>query len=187
MTTDDVGTIFDIEGGNSGLTEEFIYLNQPTTDEDAILIHSAATVESNLMGPISRYAKPNGKQLKIFSGPAILVRRNGQAGSMTYIPTGEFTTTDHAYVLIPKEHFKDRVNLRWFTFQYQELFKNLVTSKSDNATFSKEYAEKQKVTLPTIEIQNRISGKLQKIDLMIKEMDDIKEKLSELKESKWIE
>ena len=76
---------------------------------------------------------------------------------------------------------------RWFVFQYQELFKNLVTSKSDNATFSKEYAERQKVTFPNIEIQNQIVDKPHKVDLMIKDLDDINEKLLELAQSKLAE
>jgi len=58
-------------------------------------------------------------------------------GSMTYIKEGRFTTNDHAYVLIPKKNWINKINLRWFTFQFQGLFQNLATSKSDNATFTK--------------------------------------------------
>jgi len=180
----DIKTIFNIDGGNAGLTEEFIYQNQPMTKEEAIPILSSATIQTNLMGIVSRNAKIEKRSLKIFSSPAILVTRNGFAGQMTYIDESEFTTNDHAYVMTVKPEWKDKVNLRWFTSQYQELFKNLVTSKSDNATFSKEYAEKQKVIIPDITIQNTIADKLCRIDELIKELDDLKKQATSLTQSK---
>ena len=79
---------------------------------------------------------------------------------MTYIKEGRFTTNDHAYVLIPKKNWINKINLRWFTFQFQGLFQNLATSKSDNATFTKDAAKKQKILVPPKEIQDKIAEKL---------------------------
>jgi len=159
-----IGDIFYIKGGNSGLTEEFIYYNMPTNEAEKIEIFSSATLESKRMGFISRNAKPNGKKLKIFRGPAILVARNGYAGSMTYIPSGEFTTNDHAYVLTPKNDWKEKINLKWFIHEYQDLFFNLVTSKSDNATFDKGYANRQTVKIPDRDFQNAFVEKIESIE-----------------------
>jgi len=179
---EEIGKIFTFKGGNSGLTEEFIYYNQPTSDDDKIPILSGATLKANLMGYISRNAKPDGKNLKIFKGPAILVVRKGIAGQMTYINDGEFTTNDDAYVLISKKEWKDKINLRWFVYQYQELFFNLVTSKSDNATFNKKYAQKQKVKIPDITAQNTIADKLIIVDKLIEKLKRLKKEAEELME-----
>lgn len=172
--------VFDFKGGNTGLTEEFVYNNTPENDKDSILILSSATLKTNLMGYVSRKAKPDGKDLIVFKAPAILVARNGYAGTMTYIPYGEFTTNDHAYVLTPKKKWKDKINLRWFSHQYQGLFHSLITSRSDNATFNKTHAEKQLIEIPDIDIQDRLANKLLKIDPIIDKLEYSKEKLEEL-------
>ena len=172
--------IFHFEGGNGGLTEEFIYYNQPTSEDDKMAILSGATLKANLMGYISRNAKPNSKGLKVFKGPAIIVVRKGIAGQMTLISDGEFTTNDDVYVLIPKKDWKDKINLRWFAYQYQELFFNLVTSKSDNATFNKEYARKQMVKIPDITVQNKIAEKFLIVEELVEKLEKLKREIEEL-------
>ncbi|MDP2797394.1 MAG: N-6 DNA methylase [Methanoregula sp.] len=169
--TEKFSDIFTVTGGNSGLTEEFIYNNQPTNEEESIKILSSATLQTNLMGSISQNAKPNNKFLKIFNGECIVIARNGYAGKMTYLNNGKFTTNDHAYVLTPKNSWKNKINLRWFVYQYQELFYNLVTSKSDNATFNKEYIEKQEIAIPGKKtIQDPIALYLLKFDEITKNL-----------------
>ena len=163
-----ISELFEITGGNPGLTEEFIYYNKPSEESEGITILSSATLNTNLMGDISQNARPNNNDLKIFEGPSILVARNGYAGKMTYIATGKFTTNNHAYVLTLKDGWKDKINLRWFAYQYQELFYNLVTSKSDNATFNKEYAEEQVVIIPNKNAaQEQIAAALLEIDSLL--------------------
>jgi hypothetical protein len=172
--------VFTLEGGNSGLTEDFIYYNQPSNAEEKLSILSGATLKANLMGYISRNAKPNGRELKIFSAPAILVVRKGLAGRMTYISRGEFTTNDDAYVLAPKQNWKAKVNLLWFVHEYQHLFFNLVTSKSDNATFNKEYALRQVLKVPDdIEFQDRFAKKVQAIECMLEKYKEIERRIDE--------
>lgn len=178
--------LFYISGGNSGLSEEFIYNNQPANSSESIPILSSATIEDKLMGYVSRYSMPDGNNLKIFNGPSILVTRNGYAGTMSYLSIDEFTTNDHAYVLTPKARWADKINLRWSINQYQELFYNLVTSKTDNATFNKNYAGKQKIKLPEIKIQNRIAKNLFIIDSNIDSLKKTKEKLEGLIEHEII-
>jgi len=175
-----LGNIFNFKGGNNGLTEDFIYRNQPKSLDESIKIYSSATIESNLMGYISKDARPNNKKLRIFNGPSILTARNGYAGTMTLIQKNLFTTNDHAYVLTPKKRWKARVNLRWFLYQYQNRFYNLVTSKSDNATFNKDYAQKIDVIIPDIDFQNKIAARLMALDELNEQLLILKEKAVQL-------
>jgi hypothetical protein len=169
-------------GGNSGLTEEFIYSNLPQSPSDSIQILTSSTLERTSMGFISRYAKPKGKKLKIFKAPSIIVARNGYAGNMTYISDGEFTTNDHAYVLAPKSEWKDSINLEWLIYEYQGLFYSLVTSRSDNATFNKEYAERQLIKIPKIDLQDSMVTKLSQPKTLVSKSNEIKSKILNLLE-----
>jgi len=131
-----ISEIIDFKGGNSGLTEEFIYNNQPSSEEEQIQIFSGATLKQNNMGFVSKNAFPSGKKLKMFKRPTVLVIRKGNAGKVIYLDKDEyFSTNDDVYTLKLKNGWKDKINLIWFSQQYQNLFYNLVTSKSDNATF----------------------------------------------------
>ena len=151
-----------------------------TNEAEKIEIFTGATLEENKMGAISRYAKPNERELKIFRGPAILVTRNGYyAGSATYISSGEFTTNDHVYVLTPKKDWKDEINLKWFIHEYQDLFLNLVTSKSDNATFDKGYASRQIVKIPDMKFQNEFVEKIEYLESIITKLNKIEKEIDE--------
>jgi hypothetical protein len=177
-----IKTFMDFAGGNSGLTEEFIYHNLPNNEEEKVEILTSATLERTAIGFISKNAKPNNSNLKIFKGPAVLVARNGYAGTMTHISKGRFTTNDHAYVLTLKKAWKDKINLKWFISEYQQLFFNLVTSKSDNATFSKEYANRQIIKIPDIDFQNSFVRKIEYIEDVIKKLENIEKEIDELLE-----
>lgn len=173
--------IFHFKGGNSGLTGDFIYNNQPNIENESIPIFSGATLKTNSMGCISKSALLKNKKMKIFNGSSILVARKGyNAGTITYIDNGEFTINDDAYVLVPKKEWKNKINLRWFLYQYQDLFYNIVSSKSDNATFNKTYAKKEKVIIPDKDFQDRIAEKLLKIEHLIEELERTNEHIEEL-------
>lgn len=182
VAIDSIKTFFRITGGNSGLTEEFIYNNFSLADDERIEILTSATLERTAMGSISMNATPNNKKLKIFECPNILVARNGYAGTMTHIARGRITTNDHAYVLTPRNTWKDKINLEWFINEYQELFLKIVTSKSDNATFSKEYTKRQIIQLPHIDDQNRIMEKLTPFNILIQKLLKIENKIDGLME-----
>jgi len=158
--SDIIKEFFSIKGGNSGLTEDFIYYNQPINNEDGIKIVSGSAKMQNIFGEISNLAKPAGKNLKIYTAPLIQIVRKGLAGKMIYINEGKFVANDDVYVLIVKEKWKDKINLQWFAHEYQPLFYDLTTSKSDNATFNKEYMLNQKIKIPDYVEQKNISTKL---------------------------
>jgi len=175
-----IESIFHIEGGNSGLTEELIYYNLPCNEAEKVEIFTGATLKENKMGTISRLAQPNGRRLKIFQGAAILVVRKGLAGKMFYVDKEEFTTNDDVYALIPKNIWRSKINLKWFIHEYQNLFYNFVTSKIDNATFSKEYANRQTVKIPNIHFQNIFARKIDSFKSILATQNDIEKDIDDL-------
>lgn len=177
---------FNILGGTSGLTEETIYQSYTEDSDEKIPIFSSATIEDNFMGYISKKEQPFISNLKIFKGPAILVSRNGYAGTMNYIPDYEFTTNDHAYIMTLKENWRGKINLKWFINQYQELFFNLVTSKSDNGTFNKSYVERQIIRIPDINFQNNVAKKIQIKEEIIESMQKLENEVEYLLNSQII-
>jgi type I restriction enzyme S subunit len=181
-----IKNIFKIVGGNSGLTEEFVYYNQPTNNKDKINILSGATIENNLLGLVDINAKPYNRKLKVFEAPFIQIVRKGLAGHMRFIENGKFVANDDIYIIKVKDEWKDKIDLRWFCYQYQELFFNLVTSKSDNATFNKEYAEEQVIKIPNEKIQKKLSEKLLFYDKLLDSMEKLNLELNNLIESEII-
>lgn len=167
-----IDSLFYCTGGNSGLTEDFIYANLPLRHEDAVEICTSSTQEETKMGFVSKNAiLPNGKPLKVFGEECVLIARNGKAGTMEYIKEKRFATNDHAYVFTLKSAWKGKVNLQWFVNQYQHDFWNVSTSKSDNATFNKSWMKKMKVQIPDKPIQDEINKKILVIADMLKVLD----------------
>ncbi len=168
-TTDfrkEAGKLFDIKGGNSGLTEEFIYNNQPINEDDAIIVYSSSTDETTNMGVVSRKSKIKGENIKCFKGPAALITRNGQAGKVMFIEKGVFTINDHAYVLTVKPTYKKTIDLEWFVDVAEKYTKNCVTSKDANGTFSKEVFLKEEIDVPEYSSQKIIVKKKQDLKVV---------------------
>ena len=72
-----VKKFFKIDGGNSGLTEEFIYHNQPKEIDNGIKVYSGATQLNNMLKKIDKNAKINKKNIKLFYHEGILISRKG--------------------------------------------------------------------------------------------------------------
>ncbi len=155
----EAGKIFVIKGGNSGLTEEFIYNNQPVDEKDAIVVFSSSTDEATNMGVVSKNAKINGQKIKSFIGPSVIISRNGQAGRAMFIEKGTFTINDHAYVLTVKEMYRDQIDLEWFSYVCEKYTKKCVSSKESNGTFSKEIFLKEIIDVIEYDSQKKIVQK----------------------------
>ena len=153
------GKIFELKGGNSGLTEEFIYWNQPKEEKDAVVVFSSSTDMQTNMGGISKNARLKNAPIKVFQGPAIILSRNGQAGKAMFIEKGAFTINDHAYVLTVKQEYKKQVCLEWFSYICEKYTKNCVTSKDSNGTFNKEIFLKEQIELIDYNMQKKIVKK----------------------------
>lgn len=169
---------YKIEGGNSGLTEDFIYLNQPFIKEDEISVYSSATQESNLLRKISKNAKIKGKTIKTFNGKGVIIARNGKAGSMIYLNDGKYTMNDHAYFVQIKDEYKDKINLKYIMFGFKnEIEKAITSDKTGNRTFNKTVFEESIVEIPNIEEQNML---VQQYDKLISIKEFIETKISNI-------
>ncbi|SKD28394.1 N-6 DNA methylase [Mycobacteroides abscessus subsp. massiliense] len=156
--TSTIGEVFDIIGGNSGLTEELIYENWPIDENDAVNVLSGATDDSTSMGVVSSRARPGGRTLKTFSGPALVAARKGKAGTIQLIPQGKWAINDDAYVLLPSKKWKNRVILEWARTQLEPQLRRITTSNSDNATLSKEYMSSAALYIPPINYQKYVGA-----------------------------
>ncbi len=160
-STEPASALFNVHGGNSGLTEEFIYNNPPLSEMDSVEILTGATLEQNRMGHVAKDAVlENGRKLKTWDEDCIILTRKGNAGTMTFVSGKTFATNDDAYVLVPKAKWKGKINLQWFVHQYQAAFWNAVTSKSDNATFNTQWMKRIYVTIPALEVQNAVAERV---------------------------
>jgi Type I restriction modification DNA specificity domain len=141
-----VKEVFGSVSGNAGLTEEFIY-QMSELDGKQFEVLSSSVLDHTKMGQIPFCTLPNKKPLKVFkNGYGILVARNGNAGTMSFLPKGNYTTNDHAYILFIKDEFKKEYNINneqleveflyWFMLKYKAGIKKISTN-NDNSTWSK--------------------------------------------------
>lgn len=143
-----LGKIIDIFGGSSYLTKNNIYYMKPKHIEDSIPVYSGSIDIKNKHGFIDKNLK-----LKMYSGPAILICRKGQAGKMSLVNDNLFAVNDDAYVIYIKPEYQNEIDLKWFSYKFQKLFYNISTGKQGCGTFSKNYALNQFVEIPDIEVQ----------------------------------
>ena len=123
--------VFDVLGGNSGLTEEYIYsqLENSTPDKYILLTGSMKSLENPTMISKLKHPKKSEKTISVFDGEGIHIIRKGKAGSTYYLPKGKYTLNDDAYILKVKDDYKDKLNLKWF-------FPNNIQPASENFEYS---------------------------------------------------
>ena len=189
MKIDDV---FNVYGGNSNLTEKNIYANKPLNESTSARIVSSSLLDSTTMGVIDKNAIIERKRIKTFDCPCIIISRNGNAGMASYC-NELIAPTDHAYVVTIKEHFKNKINIQWFSLVCNSITLKCISNEDSNATFSKNLFLNQDIPhpLPTITEQNAIVEKYnrlkileQKISMEINKINEIC--LLELKLSKYV-
>ncbi|MCJ7508330.1 MAG: hypothetical protein MUO85_06310 [candidate division Zixibacteria bacterium] len=187
-----ITTVFDCLSGNSGLTEEFIYTK--ITDEGLRYeILSSSTLGTTKLGYIPECSLSNNKTLRVFERKAgILVARNGKAGQMSYLKSGNYTINDHAYILSLRGDFKrangikncddERKFLLWFICSYQsEVYE--FASKTDNATWNKTDFLKMNIVIPSKEEISKVSKlyedclqSMERIQQILKQIDELHSK-----------
>lgn len=141
-------SIIEIIGGSSKLTKNYIYYNMPKSSKSAIPVYSGA-----LNSELGRIDVEKENEVRVFHGPAVIICRKGQSGKMRYIEDKIFTINDDAYVMYIKDAYKKKIDLKWCQYNFEKIFCKIATSKGGNGTFSKNYAYKQIVQIPNIEIQ----------------------------------
>lgn len=184
-----ISEVCDIFGGNIGLTEEFIYNNSTTilgNNKDMINVYSGSTSEETSLGKIPENVILNKKEIKIFNSDSIIIIRKGQAGKMNIIKDRKFTINDDAYVLIINDKYKNKINLEWFVFEFQDLFYNVSSAKEGNSTFNKTYCLQQDIEFPDITIQNKISKQIKKIKSFMNYLNILEKEIEIIKEKEFI-
>lgn len=163
---------FTISGGNSGLTEGFIYNNQPVDEEDAATVYSSSTIDTTSLKRISKSTKiVNGARmsnLKVFTGEGILIARNGKAGTMKYLKDESIVMNDHAYFLQVKNDYTEKIDLHFLLVYLRGIIKQCVSSDGEgkNGTFNKTLFEQKIINLPDINEQLNVKNEVCKIEMM---------------------
>lgn len=153
-----------IDGGNSGLTEEFIYHNQPKEIDNGIKVYSGATQLNNMLKKIDQNAKINKKNIKLFYHEGILISRKGKAGKLTYIDDQIYTLNDDAYIMQVRDSFKDKINIKYLLFSVNSEIQNCITSNNGgNGTFNKTIFEETIIELPDIDDQKKMVEEYEKL------------------------
>lgn len=132
-----VSDLFAITGGNSGLTEEYLY---------SFLLHDAKKIYRLLTGSVDPentvmihrcpHPKNPNKKIKVVEGECVHIVRKGKAGHINYLPSGRYTMTDDAYLLTRKDGNGLRISLKWIARTQSDLFREFA-SNSDNGTWNK--------------------------------------------------
>ena len=132
-----VSDLFVITGGNSGLTEEYLY---------SFLLHDAKKRYRLLTGSVDPentvmihrcpHPKNPNKKIKVVEGECVHIVRKGKAGHINYLPSGSYTMTDDAYLLTRKDGNGLRISLKWVARTQSGLIREF-SSKSDNGTWNK--------------------------------------------------
>ncbi|HEX7607788.1 MAG TPA: restriction endonuclease subunit S [Candidatus Cryosericum sp.] len=134
--------VFDARGGLQGLTEDYIYHHTPSTGQPGLDVVTSAAGAISSFGRISQeaasaLARQSSCQEFVFHGPALVVARNGKAGLVSVVEQSSFVMSDHAYVLLPRPDYVNKIDPYWFAHNFSRAFLDSSTSKSDNGTFTK--------------------------------------------------
>lgn len=174
-----VSEIFDCMSGNSGLTSEYIYNSLQTTGKRYKVL-SGATIDENCLGSVPM-GELNGKTLKVIDDKeGLLVVRKGKAGIVKYIPCGDYTINDDAYILSVKAECPYDINLKWVSVAYKNVFLSY-SSSSDNGTWNKTgFFDNEKMDIPEYSIQCSIADLHDRINYDLSRIEFIEKKLNKL-------
>ena len=129
--------LFDIIGGNSGLTEEYVYSLLLDNNERKYKLLTGSTDIANAQRiPCCRHPKNQNKAINIHYGEGIHIVRKGKAGFISYLPTDYYTLNDDTYLLVEKPNHGYKLSLQWVVMTQKTIFEEFASS-SDNGTWNK--------------------------------------------------
>lgn len=171
-----IKNLFYINGGNSGLTEEYIYRTINEQQLKNILLTGSINDTNNRL--ISDIKLTNNKKINIYQTEGIHIIRKGKAGTIKYLPHNTYALNDDAYLLTKKENIKYEIDLEWLFYTQKELFMKYSTN-SDNGTWSKTgFLNNAKINIPLIKEQKKVKNifrklteKKKKIELILNEIN----------------
>lgn len=161
---------FYIGGGNTELTEEFIYNNKPSCKKNEVVVLSGAIIEESQLKKIDINAKISvnalkEKKLNIYKGKGIKIVRKGLAGHLSYYNFDNIVINDDAYFLQVKPEYKDKINIRYLEFILKKNIMECITSnEKGNRTFSKTLFKECNIELPEIIRQNIFVNEYTKLE-----------------------
>jgi len=162
-----ISSVLTFLGGNSGLTEEYLYSQIQSDAERKYRIMTGSTDYSiSQFTHKCEHPKDSTKYISVLEGkPIIHIVRKGKAGSSAYFDKGNYTVTDDAYLLFlkdtPQKTLVDpqallQINLKWLALELKSRFFDYASS-ADNGTWNKgKFFDEVKVDIPSIAEQNRI-------------------------------
>lgn len=165
MLSGKIKDFFMILGGNSNLTEDFIYNNQPNHNDKSVRVYTGATNRENEVRVItSDSILGNGKEIKCYEGQSIKIVRKGKAGSLHWIDDSKFTINDDAYVMQVREKYSNEINLKYMLYTQNKIISNCVSSNGNgkNGTFNKTLFEESFIKIPPMREQNQIVKEYEK-------------------------
>jgi hypothetical protein len=186
-----VSEILSCMGGNSGLTEEYLYSQIQSKSERKYLILTGSTDYTEKVH-IHRceHPKDSAKLISVIEGkPIIHVVRKGKAGSSAYFEKGDYTVTDDAYLLFLKDtpqrtlnniQNSYELNLKWLFYELKSRFFDYATS-SDNGTWNKtKFFAEVKIDIPSYAEQNQITQVYDKLEMLEKRINYLYREIEDL-------
>jgi hypothetical protein len=119
-----------IEKGSQGFTSLALYNNIPKLDEEKIPFWGGEKEHKKSNKFVSKYSMNiHGESVRFFNkSECIIISMDGSAGSMTYKKNIKFTLNHHAGVLTLKDEFKNKINLKWFSYKYSDSLSSISVS-----------------------------------------------------------
>lgn len=178
-----VKELFDCVGGNSGLTEEYLYstLLQGSQKEYSCLTGSI-DVQNTQRTFLCPHPKNRTKNITVYEGEGIHVVRKGKAGHVNYLPHGKYTLNDDAYLITKRKDIDYRLSLKWFAYTQRHLFMEYA-SKSDNATWNKtSFFEHAKIDIPVEKDQETELNYYEQLQHLKRKLDRVQSTILKIKQ-----
>lgn len=132
-----ISEILDCIGGNSGLTEEYLYsIICERTDRIFKVLTGSEKIDGTHRVHLCPHPKNPERRISTHCGEGIHVVRKGKAGKLTYLPPDYYTTNDDAYILTLKKSCEYQIDLGWLAYACQHLAVEYASS-ADNGTWNK--------------------------------------------------
>ena len=167
-----ISDLFEVISEDTSLTEEYFYEHPGDFP-----VFSGQTQDFGIVARIDTFKQ---------DGPCVTLTTYGSAGTLAY-REGRFTVGRNCMGLKLKKEYESQVNLRWFAYALQGLFKRLTIGESGGQTsLNKTIVERVQIELPSIEVQERQLEKYIRAQSLLDTIVTLKAELESLIESEMV-
>ena len=165
---------FDVLPNSQGLTEEYLYAHQPTTD-DTIPVYSTSDV------PVGRLdnSVATSANFNLVAAPVVVVARKGYAGRLYVVQAQSLIVHEDAYAVKPKVEYSEAVNLWWFAGHYSDEFQANRTSPWGIGDFPRERFLNMEIVVPRMALQETIAALYIRRDELLGMLAALRERASD--------